>query len=199
VSYTTDYEIGWIAWGIGALTGQGMSLGLGGKGDKPAGVVAALIALVAVFGGKYAGVHFAVQKSLGEASSEPIEDRWLQVHLADDVVGEREARGESLTWPRGKTIEEAEGPADYPAGIWDEAQGRFEALSEDQREELRQSMAAERDAGLAHAQSFFTSQGFLESLSPHDLLWSALAIATAFKLASRSKEQPEAQAATPAS
>jgi len=185
VSYAADYEIGWIAWGVGALAGYGMSLGLGGACDKSSGIVAALIALVSVFAGKYAAVHFAVHRSLAEATSSPIEDKSLVIRLADGVVEEWEAQGKPLTWPAGMTIEDAEGPADYPEGVWPEAQARFTAMSAPERERLRVELGEQRASALSAAESDFAVEGFMESLGPHDLLWGALAILTAFRLGSR--------------
>src|SRR5262245_48674633 len=97
VSYATDYEVGWIAWGIGALAGYGMSFGLKGACDQSSGIVAAVIALAAVFVGKYAAVHLAVHKSVMEYSATPIDDQALHVRLADDVVEEWEGEGRTLT------------------------------------------------------------------------------------------------------
>ena len=51
VTVATEYEIGWIAWGLGALAGGGMLLGNGGP-DARAGVLAALISLVGILAAK---------------------------------------------------------------------------------------------------------------------------------------------------
>ncbi len=192
VSYSTDYEIGWLAWGIGALAGAGMSLGLKGSGDMAAGVVAALIALTAVFGGKYGAVHFAVQKSLGEFEATPIGAHDLHVWLADEVVGEWDAEGREIQWPAGMTMEEAHQPQDYPAGVWEEAVVRYDALSPAERTRMEQEIAEQRSGMLRGMQAQIATAGFQESLGPYDLLWAGLAVATAFRLASRRKETESA-------
>ncbi len=188
VSYATDYEIGWIAWGIGALAGAGMSLGLKGFGDTAAGVIAALIALGSVFGGKYGAVHFAVEKSIDEFEESPIEAHDLHVRLADEVVYEWEAEGREIQWPAGMTLDEAHEPQDYPEGVWEQALARFEALSPADRKRMEQEIAEQRSDMLRSMQSGFATAGFQESLGPYDLLWAGLAVATAFRLASRRKE-----------
>lgn len=55
IAYLTEYEIGWIAWGIGAGAG-GAAVAVGGRG-APVAVSAAVLSLVAIFGGKYAAVY----------------------------------------------------------------------------------------------------------------------------------------------
>jgi hypothetical protein len=188
VALATEREIGWIAWGIGALAGLGMSLGLKGLGDPKAGVVAALIALVSVFAGKYAAVHFAVQRSLDEVESSPIEDRHIQLHLADEVVKAWEAEGRELQWPPGMTLQRAEKPKDYPEGVWEEAVAQFDAQSPADRTQLTKELAEKRSRMLRGMQSQFAIEGFKESLGAYDLLWAGLAVATAYRLGSRRKE-----------
>jgi len=53
ISYATNYEVGWIAWGVGFLVGVGVrvSAGENEEGFAP-GLTAAVVAIVAVLGGK---------------------------------------------------------------------------------------------------------------------------------------------------
>ncbi len=48
----TGYEIGFAAWGVGALTGLGARL-LGASGSTKLGVLAGLFAFIAIIGGQY--------------------------------------------------------------------------------------------------------------------------------------------------
>lgn len=48
----TDYEVGYVAWGVGALAGFGMMMGVGGHDDR-AGILAGGIAGLALLAGKY--------------------------------------------------------------------------------------------------------------------------------------------------
>ena len=196
VSYGTDHEIGWIAWGIGALAGLGMFLGLKGQGDRASGAIAALIAVAAVFAGKYTAVHFAAQKWISEIEATPVDSRAVLVHLADQVVEEWQAEGRDLAWPSGMTIAEVSRPEDYPGGVWEQAEVRFDASSAADRSRLKSEVAEQRSAMLRGMNSEITTASFKESFGPHDLLWAALAVATAFRIASRRRaEAPEAAAA----
>ena len=64
-------EIGWLAIGIGAGVGMGMR-GLGAAGT-PAGVLGAALALLSIFGGRYAGVSMMVDEVLAADSEELLE------------------------------------------------------------------------------------------------------------------------------
>ena len=66
VSLTTNREIGWIAWGIGGLVGLAVRLASHeeeGDGFLP-GLVALIIAILAIVAGKYAAVHLSVEEGL---------------------------------------------------------------------------------------------------------------------------------------
>ncbi len=65
ITYFTGYEIGYVAWGIGAAVGGGAAL-LGGEGAT-SGLVCAVLALAAILLGKIAATHFMAQKNLSEA------------------------------------------------------------------------------------------------------------------------------------
>lgn len=52
VAMATGYEVGWIAWGMGALAGLGMQLGYG-KDDDLSGITAALMAVLGIFLAKW--------------------------------------------------------------------------------------------------------------------------------------------------
>jgi hypothetical protein len=51
VAWATNYEIGWIAWGVGVLAGAGMLVGYR-QTDTIAGILAAVISLVGILGAK---------------------------------------------------------------------------------------------------------------------------------------------------
>ncbi len=53
VASTTGYEVGWIAWGVGGLTGAGCSLGARKYAGAMSGIVAAATSLAAIAAGKY--------------------------------------------------------------------------------------------------------------------------------------------------
>ena len=52
ISYATNYEIGWIAWGVGIAAGFGMMIGYNGT-SVSAGGVAAMLAVGGILLGKW--------------------------------------------------------------------------------------------------------------------------------------------------
>lgn len=62
ISAVINFEIGYMATGIGFLVGFGAVL-LGGQG-KPMGVLCGIIALLSIFGGKIAAVRFTARPAL---------------------------------------------------------------------------------------------------------------------------------------
>src|SRR5262249_29176997 len=107
-------ESGWIAWGIGGLVGLAVRLGsLPEEGSGP-GVLAVLIAVVAIVAGKYMAVHFLVEQEVAKVPLPSISDNDMIVAIADDVVEEFEGQKKRLKWPPGFSVENAEKPEHYP-------------------------------------------------------------------------------------
>jgi hypothetical protein len=50
VAYFTGFEIGWLAWGVGALVGAAVAWG--SEGTQTTGVVAVIITVIAIIAGK---------------------------------------------------------------------------------------------------------------------------------------------------
>lgn len=108
----------------------------------------------------------------------------MTVAMADDVIGEWQKQGKPVQFPPGMTLDEADEPHEYPAGVWDEATKRWQALGKpeqqkrmDQAKESRQMLAGALAGALKR-------QGFLASFSLFDALWFLLAAGTAFRLGS---------------
>ena len=78
ISYAVNAEVGYVAWGIGGIVGIAVRFVAGEReeGIGP-GVTAAVIAILAVLGGKYAAVHMLVSHHMGnvEASAGRNHDR----------------------------------------------------------------------------------------------------------------------------
>jgi|GEM_PF-2080628 len=62
IAVVTDYEIGFMAWGIGAAVGFA-ALAAGGRGQTMA-LVCAVLALLSIFCGKCLSMHFLINKEL---------------------------------------------------------------------------------------------------------------------------------------
>ena len=54
----TEYEIGWIAWAVGALVGIGVRIGSSGEEGPWLGILSVLIAFASIYAGKAFGLYF---------------------------------------------------------------------------------------------------------------------------------------------
>ena len=183
ISYYANAEVGWIAWGIGFVVGVFVRVAAGEAFEGPLpGAMAAGIAILSVVIGKYAAVHMAVSAVDLNAVAVDVTDEQMIVALADEIIGEREAKGQKVALPGGKTLDDANSQADYPPAIWREASQKWTKLGpagqqqqKDQRQaELRQLIDGLRGAAARNA--------FTESFTPYDALWFFLAAITAFKI-----------------
>ncbi len=254
VTHYSGYEIGWIAWGIGGLVGIGVRLGTAGSGGIGHGGTAAIIALTAVLGGKWAAVRIEVSAFLADddatvsaladivvaereeagtpvrmPSIESVESlramyprdvwgeavrRWESmdpqqqdamravpalanphiwlVTLSDAVVEEFESDGRDVDWPPGMDVDSAWREAHYPADVWAEAQTRWDAMSETDRETYKVAVTQHLAEGMVFNEQEMLNWGFMQSFTLFDILWVGLAVVTAFKLGAGQQIVPEA-------
>lgn len=190
VGHATNHEYGWIAWGIGFLTGAGVRFGarLGDDtGSAMRGALAAGIALASIVTAKFLVFTLIVVGSYEEALRTPPDDRRLIAAVADEIAREMLARGESVNWPAGMTYEKAAVQDDYPPTVWRQAESRWSALEPDEQENRRDELLAAVVASIRET----PSPEFPERFSASDLLWIGLATFTAFKLAAGSPAEDE--------
>jgi hypothetical protein len=176
VAYFAEMEVGWIAWGIGLLAGLGVRKSMPADEVNPAaGIAAVAAALLVVAASKYYVVHLVVGDILEPlaAQAEQAEPMML---VADDIAAEREQAGQSVQWQSSNVA--GEEILVIPDDIAEEAQQRWEALSESERTEYLESKRVDRDEQMAAVRD----EAFIASLGPYDLLWIGLAAMTAFKV-----------------
>lgn len=186
IGYFTGYEVGWIAWGVGALAGLGMVMGVGDDSDVGTGGIAAMVAIAAILAGKFAVAHLLVNKEL-----DALEPVWTAVSLeeskfcmADQLVEEYENAGKAVKWPEGMTLEDADDPADYPADLWKDTEARWTAMTPEAQEEYRAGMEEHQKTMFEELRTEATSSAFMDSFALWDVLWAVFAILSAFKIGS---------------
>lgn len=193
VVYFTEYEIGWIAWGVGGLVGYGVAAGNRGaaRSSTAAGVLAVAISAVAILAGKYAGVQLVMPSDdeiLAMATAGFEEEDYVISYVADDVAAEYEAAGLPVSWPSGVDPTNASASPDYPADVWAEAEARWAELTDEQRNVFRDQLEAEVRENIAgnlpQIRSAMAGGGFVGSFSPMDVIFFGLAMVTAFGVAS---------------
>jgi hypothetical protein len=131
VVYFTDYELGIVAWGIGALVGGAVWLGIEQRGNTTSGGIAAAIAVAAILLGKWGWITLVVDDIYKD-------DDNLVAMLADIVIEDRRAANERVIVPpmQNGTSTLQEG---YPRDVWAEAAQRWNALSEADKAHFREA------------------------------------------------------------
>lgn len=194
IGFFSGYEIGFVAWGIGALVGAAVGLGAGAKAGVPTGVVAVVIAVVAVVAGKAGVIGADLARYLGENPPPAVTEENLISYVADEVVDDRQAAGQPVVWSPDVDPNTAWVEADYPADVWAEAETRWAALSDDEKAAYR-TIAEERVAYTSEVIGQAFGDALRASFSPFDLLWFGLAVVSAFKLGASSLGGDEPAAA----
>lgn len=185
ISYATNYEIGWIAWGIGAMVGYCVGYVAQDSEDGLApGLTAGVLAIGAVLLGKFAAAHFLAASFAGGLNIPPVVPDDMIAHLADDMAKDRMAKGQSVNFPPGQSIETASKQADYPPDVWQAAAQQWSALTP---AEQQKQMAARNEEMKQMTQALggaMRQSAFLASFGIFDALWFFLAAGTAYKLGS---------------
>ncbi len=191
ISYYTEYEIGYVAWGIGALIGW-----LGGRvggGGTNMGIYCGALALGSIFIGKVIAI---------QTSGEHWLDQFLNTGLTAAAYQEsREdaaafATTESSEW-RTFMVTRGFTEAKSPDRVTDDELRRFE---QNHAQNLRDIAAnppsyeewksrEEERVRASFRSEFSPMQAAKENLGPIDILFALLGIVTAFQLGRGSREQ----------
>lgn len=177
----TDYEIGWVAWGIGALVGWAMARVTVNR-SRSLALTAAALALMGLVAGKglvTVGSQGAIADEL-TANQEFLASAvaWQMYHAGELEPGTMAAI--QATEQAGDTLSDA-----LWADMTAQAANRVATLPEADRRALAEQAAA----------GFISQLGIVDGvraqLSGFDLLWLFLALGTAFQMMDARKGEPE--------
>jgi len=207
IAYLTNYEVGWVAWGIGWLVGAAVALGNadGARTPKTAGVIAVLIAALAVVGGKYGSAWAMVphgEDLVDQWATEFFadgQDEFVMTYLADEVAFEFMTEGRPLTWPADPNLL-PNMKAFYPSDVWAEAEGRWSAMTDAERRAFWQQAElryrAEFTTNVSNVRKEVVRAVFFDSFGPLDLLFIGLAVLTAFRIGAGVNPAPDDESTT---
>ena len=179
VAYYGEVEIGWLAWGIGAAVGFGVSAGSRG-GGVPQALIAVLITVASLCGGKFAMVQMMMPMDMELEYEMSRED--LAIEYALEIAKEKADAGEEVPWPNGMTLEEAYEPNDFPADIMQDAEQKAAALSDDEFDKLRKERDEATKKMMAELKQSIFQQAFMNSFSGFDVIFFLLGIVTAWQV-----------------
>jgi len=184
ITYFANAEIGWIAWGIGLVTGLGVRALAGDETGAALGVIASVIAVVSICAGKYAAIEMLMAAEMDGGAGPVITAEDMIVGFADEVVQEREEAGAPVQWPAGMSYEEADEEADYPSDIWAEGKERWDSLGAEEQEDRIAQQEAQWNEFMEMFESELKQAAFKESFGVLDIVFFLLAVVTAFKVGS---------------
>ncbi len=187
LSYSSGWELGYLAWAIGLAVGAAVRFGQRGRGGLVAGAIAAGITLFAISAGKAAsvvlleeaGAESEIQAASGDLLS--LEEPELIIsYLADEVVLEHLARDEDVRWPDGVDPCFVRAESDYPPEVWSEAAARWDAMDAPSRTAYIERIRAESGQAAVAKPAPSTWARLRSSFGPLDLVCFVLALASAF-------------------
>lgn len=187
IGHFANYEVGWIAWGIGFLAGAAVRVVAGDAQGPAPGLAAVAAAAAGVAVSKYVVVALMVNQILGQMqvqkpdfASEPA----AIARTADEIIAtEYEAAGKEVEWPADADFESDDLRSTYPPEIWTAAERKWNALSDADKQGRREAWVREFDEGVPDVDDI-RSAAFAESFTPWELLWFGLAMFTAFRVGS---------------
>lgn len=198
VAFFFQYEIGWIAWGIGILVGFGVAVGNRGQTSRVAGFLAGALAVLSIAVGKYAAVRLLMpdlEGMMAQAVEWTQSDEFMTTSVAFDLIQEKEAAGQNVAWPAGVQPEFAETAEDFPPGIWAAASASWDRMTEEERAQYREQKLWDYQSGLDGFRAQIANASYLDAFGAMDLLFVGLAIMTAVRIAGRQREDEPVAAA----
>lgn len=186
ISYFANAEVGYIAWGIGFLTGYAVARFVEDDANAFTGVIAASCAVVAVLVGKYAAAHLGTHDALQRMNAQPpqINAEMMINSYAHDIAEERAAKGQPVRFAGNKKQEDVRKLADFPADVQQAAKERWEKMPAGEQTAAIEQRTEEVQQLFQNLRGAIAQQAFRESFGIFDLLWFFLAVGTAFRLGS---------------
>lgn len=193
VAMGANRELAILAWLVGAITGVGAAAGARAYVGTYTGIIAVVVTLGAVIGAKYMVVENIVGQVEQKVSRQVVAKEEHAIGLIGrDVAKEHEAAGKRYQWPDEVTPDTALMEDDFPAIIWTEAKGRYDALDDAAKAQKRSDATAELRKAFKGAMNEVRSEGFAEMFSLYDILFFILAIGSAYAIGSGTKTMGEA-------
>jgi hypothetical protein len=184
VAYVARVEVGWIAWGTGAVVGVGVRIGAGKAEGTAPGLVALAVAMFSLLGAKFIVAGLLMQNEMAE-KLDPNNEEVMIAHVSHQVVSDKLVAGNDVDFTKFDEDAGAYSEERFPPEIWAEAKARWQGMSPDEQEAEREAVrlqnALVNQGGLlvgflATLVAFFFSFGWM------DILWFGLAAMSAYKI-----------------
>jgi hypothetical protein len=185
-AYASGWSLGLLMLVVGSAAGIGMKAGLSGRGGVGPGLLAGLIAVVAIFAGSAAAGRLMAEDFLDEELAAISDGPTL---LAGEVYDEfiRDDRPIS---------ENDDDVWAFPPEVLAEARERWEAMTADEREARLGEARADFDTNRDASAGFLTILGVIAMLGIKGLIVMLFAVGAAFQIAASDSKPDETQSET---
>ncbi len=135
IAYFTGYELGILAWIIGGLVGFGALVGARGNGNMLVGLVAAVVAIGSILGGKYTVTTLLVNQYAGIMLGEPVDESDVLENMAYATSDVWVEEGREMQWPDPNiALSVASWPEDYPQDLQDATIEKWNSFTEEEKQ-----------------------------------------------------------------
>ncbi|MCW5753272.1 MAG: zinc ribbon domain-containing protein [Phycisphaeraceae bacterium] len=135
---------------VGGCTGAGTAAGAAGYAGRMTGMWAAGVTVLALLLGRYAVINQLVDDEVHKikqaVQGAPVTPFDGQLLIAEDVIDEYLSKGLRVTWPYGKSLQNAARMEDLPRTVATETRKRWDALPPAEQQGLLAQVQAQRDA-----------------------------------------------------
>ncbi len=180
IAFYANFEIGYLAWGIGALVGFAFAFAGKGGGAIPA-LLAVLVTVASIGGGKYLGSLWSAEKMIGEMLG-GVAGEWSDENckniLASGIFDAKVEKGELPPFDENSTEE-----FEYPDDVLAQAEQQWNAMSPAEQQEFSSNKKSEFLSGGNQLAYTLAWEGFKGNLGPIDIIFFVLGVITAWQIA----------------
>ncbi|MEZ6069342.1 MAG: hypothetical protein R3C10_03515 [Pirellulales bacterium] len=184
IAYYADMQIGWIAWGIGAVVGIAM-IAVGREGSLLLALCSLVIVFCSIIAGKAMAINMLISDMQADGSLpgvlEMTDENYISM-LADDIAQNREDAGQQVIWPDVDYDEDYSVQDEYPADIWQQATAKWGDLGPDGQQNYREQFGVDTVEMSGAARGAIVGLGVVFTFGLFDIIFVGLAMVTSFKI-----------------
>jgi len=135
VAYSLHADFRGMAIIAGLLIGAATIKGARGDAGPLVGLTAALVALVAILGGRFGAISMIIDEDVKTLQGELVGEEVVLLFLAEDVANDWEAEGRDIDWPLGVRPESIESEYDCTPELWEATTDRWAQMTTREQED----------------------------------------------------------------
>ena len=180
IAILLNLEIGWVAIGVGILTGFSAVMFTEERSAR-LGLAAAGLALCGLLIGKLITANYFFNRDIdGLVKSDP---EFVEDYLTWQAIESKDVPPDLAEWLKNNSPDENDIPEDMLKALTDKIKARIDAMKPDERENFKKEIVTSSLGSIS-----YTSR-VISMLSFWDILWFGLALSSAWKIGTGSHEE----------